>query len=141
NSLYIQPDELERVVIERIGRYAKAEAVESRCEYFGAGNVDIVVVAYGASARIAKKAVIMAREAGLKVGLFRPVTLWPFPKAQLKALAEKVRSMLVVEMSMGQMVDDVRLSVGCNTEVDFYGRAGGMIPEIEKIVERVKSYE
>ena len=104
-------------------------------------DADYLIVAYGTCARICRQAVKILRNSGIKAALFRPITLWPFPSKQIAEVAKKVKKILTVEMSMGQMVDDVRLSVGCNKEVDFYGRVGGMIPEIEKIVERVKSYE
>ena len=104
-------------------------------------DADYLIVAYGTCARICKQAVKVLRSSGIKAALFRPITLWPFPSAQLADIAKKVKKILTVEMSMGQMVDDVRLSVGSDIKVDFYGRTGGMIPEINTIVERIKSYE
>ena len=82
----------------------------------------------------------MLRAEGIKVGLFRPVTLWPFPKKEIAEAAKKVKHILTVEMSMGQMVQDVQINAGKYCDVDFLGRPGGMLPEVEKIVQRVKSY-
>ena len=103
-------------------------------------DADVVVVAYGASSRVARGAVNKAREMGLKAGLIRPVTLWPFPTDALNRAAAHVKNFLVVEMSMGQMVDDVKLSIDCKVPVHFFGRTGGIIPtpaevlgEIEKL--------
>ena len=97
-------------------------------------GAEIVLVAYGATARICKAAVDAARAEGIPAGLFRPVTLWPFPEKELSALSEKVERMLVVEMSMGQMVDDVRLAAECRVPVHFYGRTGGVIPTPKEIL-------
>ncbi|MCL2792722.1 MAG: 3-methyl-2-oxobutanoate dehydrogenase subunit VorB [Spirochaetaceae bacterium] len=122
-------------------KYAEVKKNEVLFDTYKTDDADYVLVAYGLSARIAKQAVRNLRNSGIKAGLFRPITLWPFPSDQLEALSKKTKKMLAVEMSMGQMVEDVKLSVKGNVEVDFYGRTGGMLPEIDKIVERVKSYE
>ena len=97
-------------------------------------DADVIVVAYGASSRVARSAVNKAREAGKKVGLIRPITLWPFPKDAIKRAADHAKELLVVEMSMGQMVDDVRLAAECRVPVHFYGRTGGVIPTPKEIL-------
>ena len=108
-------------------------------------DAEYVVVAYGATARVVKNAVKAARAKGLSVGLFRPISLWPFPEKRLLALADSAKAFLTVEMSMGQMVEDVKLATECKKPVHFYGRTGGVIPtpaevqaEIEKILGGVK---
>lgn len=140
-SLRLAPDNLleqHNIELQRI--YSEIKEKEVISESYMTDDADYLIVAYGTSSRICRQAVKQLRNLGIKAGLFRPITLWPFPKKEIAALAKKVKKILTVEMSAGQMVDDVRLSVSCGTEVDFYGRMGGMIPEIEKIVERVKSY-
>ncbi len=101
-------------------------------------DADIVVVAFGASARVARSAVDKAREKGIKAGLVRPITLWPFPTQALKA-ASHAKNFLVVEMSMGQMVDDVKLAIDCKVPVHFYGRTGGMIPTPAEVLEQIEA--
>ena len=128
NSLYIDPATLEGLVKSRFERYAKVQAEEQMAEEYLVDDADIVIVAYGASARVSRSAVDMARKNGIKAGLIRPITLWPFPVDAIAKAAEHVPKFLTVEMSMGQMVDDVRLAVKCARPVEFYGRTGGMIP-------------
>ena len=128
NSLYIDPATLEGLVKKRFERYAKVQAEEQMAEEYLVDDADIVIVAYGASARVSRSAVDMARKNGIKAGLIRPITLWPFPVDAIAKAAEHVPKFLTVEMSMGQMVDDVRLAVKCARPVEFYGRTGGMIP-------------
>ena len=128
NSLYIDPATLEDLVKKRFERYAQVQADEQMVEEYLVDDADIVIVAYGASARVSRSAVDMARKNGIKAGLIRPITLWPFPVDAIAKAAEHVPKFLTVEMSMGQMVDDVRLAVKCARPVEFYGRTGGMIP-------------
>lgn len=137
NSLYIEPDVLEKVVMARYERYAVVEQNEVKYEEYMTDDADIVLVAYGITARICKSAITKVREAGLKVGLLRPITLWPFPKAPLNALADRAKAFMSVEMSMGQMIDDVRLAVNGKAPVHFYGRTGGMIPSVEEVAAAV----
>ena len=120
-------DELEAKVKERFKRYAIVEEKETRAESYLCDDAEIVVTAYGASARVAKSAVNTARKAGIKAGLFRPITLLPFPKKELQAATKSATHILDVEMSMGQMVDDVRLATECRIPVSFFGRTGGVI--------------
>ena len=100
-------------------------------------DADICLVAYGITSRICKTAVAEARKMGIKVGLFRPITLWPYPKKQLAALADKVSSFLVVELNMGQMVDDVKVATSCKKPVEFFGRTGGIMPTPEDVVNEI----
>ena len=128
NSLYLKPEELEDTNIERFERYERIKAAEQRAEEYLVDDADIVVVAFGASSRIARSAVNKAREKGIKVGLIRPITLWPFPVNAIGAAADRAKAILTVEMNMGQMVEDVRLAVCGRVPVEFFGRAGGIIP-------------
>ncbi len=128
NSLYLAPERLEETNIERFERYAKIKATEQLAEEYLVDDADIVVVAFGASSRIARSAINKAREQGIKAGLIRPITLWPFPADAISAAADRARAILTVEMNMGQMVDDVRLVVQGRIPVEFFGRAGGIIP-------------
>lgn len=141
NSLYLTPDKLEDLVVERYKRYEIVKQKEQCAEEYLTADAEVCVVAYGASARVARSAVNQLREQGKKVGLIRPITLWPFPVDVLKKAAGHVKKMLVVEMSMGQMVDDVKLAVDCKVPVSFFGRTGGMVPtpaevraQIEKLL-------
>ena len=137
NSLFIEPDKLEQSILARYERYAKVEAEEVRFEEVMTEDADIVLVAFGITARIAKSAIAEARKAGVKAGLLRPITLWPFPKKRLSELADTAKAFLSVEMSMGQMVDDVRLAVNGKRPVSFFGRTGGMIPSVEEVTAEI----
>ncbi len=134
NSLYLQPEELERTNFERFQRYAQVEANEVRCESFLTEDADIVVVAFGIAARVSKNAVLAARKAGVKAGLIRPITVWPFPKKELEALSHTAKGFLSVELSMGQMIEDVRLSIHDSKPVRLCNRAGGMIPSPDEVL-------
>jgi len=138
NSLYIEPEVLDKINIERYQRYAEIDRTEARSEGYKLEGADIVVVAYGASARICKNAVDEARARGVKAGLLRPVTLWPFPKAALRQAAKSAKAFLTVEMSMGQMVDDVLLAIECSRPVGFCGRTGGLVPSLEQVLAEIE---
>ncbi|MDL2232302.1 3-methyl-2-oxobutanoate dehydrogenase subunit VorB [Ruminococcaceae bacterium OttesenSCG-928-L11] len=138
NSLYLQADILEEKVLERQKRYETIEANHSECEEYLTDDAEVLVVAYGASSRIVRSAVNSAREQGIKAGLLRPVTLWPFPKKQIEAAAAKAKTVLVVEMSTGQMVHDVRLVVEGKRPVHFFGHTGGVIPTPAEVLEQIK---
>jgi 2-oxoglutarate ferredoxin oxidoreductase subunit alpha len=127
NSLYIVAEELERVNRRIQARLDEAQK-EVRWEGHHLDDADLAFVAYGTAARVCLTAMETARGQGIKVGLLRPVTLYPFPSQALADLAERVRAMLVVEMSLGQMVEDVRLAVSGRVPVEFYGRTGGVVP-------------
>ncbi len=137
NSLYIQPDELERIVKERFEKYEEIKKNETRVENFMTDDADVIVVAYGIAARVAKSAVRNARAAGIKAGLIRPITLWPFPAEAIKEKADKVKAFLTVELSMGQMVEDVKLAAEFKAPVEFFGRTGGMVPTTDEVFNEI----
>jgi 2-oxoglutarate ferredoxin oxidoreductase subunit alpha len=137
-SLYIVPEDLERINLEIQAKYADASRREVRYQEFEIEDADIVLVAYGCVARICRTTMSMARKKGLRVGLFRPITLFPFPSERLAALARAGKRFLTVEMSAGQMVEDVRLAINGTAPVDFYGRLGGVIPGPVEILDQVE---
>jgi 2-oxoglutarate ferredoxin oxidoreductase subunit alpha len=140
-SLYLDEGELEAHNLKLFTKYREMAKHEARWEEIGAADAELVVVAFGSAARIARTAMAQAREQGMKVGLFRPISLYPFPRAPLAALTSRVKRVLTVELNMGQMVEDVRLSAYEGTRVDFYGRPGGAIPTPQDILRRIgKSY-
>ena len=114
------------------------EQTEQRWESYQAEDADVVLVAYGISSRISKEAVNMARAEGFKLGLIRPITLWPFPKNTLLAAADHVKHFISVELSMGQMIEDVELAIRCKRPVDLCVRTGGMIPTPEQVLATIK---
>ena len=138
NSLYIEPDQLEKLILERYEKYSVIEEKEVMYEEYLTKDADVVVVAYGAVARIARNAIDEARSLGIKAGLFRPITLWPFPKKQLAELSGNVKAFVCSEMSMGQMIDDVKLAIECKKPVLFSGRTGGTVPTPGEILEALK---
>ncbi len=138
NSLYLTASELERLVKERFERYKVIEEKEPMFENYCTDDAEYIVVAYGATSRIAKAAVKEARSEGIKVGLVRPITLWPFPKKAMAAAAENAKAFLCVEMSMGQMIDDVKLAINCKCPVGFFGHTGGVIPTPAEVLEEIK---
>ena len=141
NSLYITPPELEALVRERFVKYDKIKKEEQKAEEYLVKDADTVLVAYGASARIARSAVDMARKEGIKAGLIRPITLWPYPDKAVMSAAKTAKRFLCVEMSMGQMLDDVRLAVNGKCDVKFFGRTGGMIPTPNEVLQEIKGLE
>jgi len=138
NSLYIEPDVLEKTVLDRFERYAEIEKNEVRWEERYTDDAEVVVVAYGAAARVAANAVKAAREEGVKAGLLRPITLWPYPKAPLVALARRVKAFVCVELSMGQMAEDLELAIRCAKPVLRSTRTGGMVHSVEEILTKIK---
>ncbi len=139
NSLYLNPEQLEIKNFERFERYKVIEENEVMYESFMMDDADICVVAIGIAARVSKNAVVAARKEGIKVGLIRPITLWPFPKAPLAAAAEQVKGFISVELSMGQMIEDVRLATECKKPVVLCNRTGGMIPTPEQVLESIRN--
>ncbi len=137
NSLYIEPEVLEKTVVERFERYAKVEENEVIYDKYLCDDADIVIVSYGITARVARSAVKMARENGIKAGLFRPVTLYPFPVKELKEVANTAKQFLSVEMNMGQMVNDIKVAIDCKIPVTHFGRTGGMVPTVDEIYENI----
>ncbi|WP_314010500.1 3-methyl-2-oxobutanoate dehydrogenase subunit VorB [Cryptobacterium curtum] len=138
NSLYLKPDKLEKSLLARYERYERIEQSEQRFEGFMLEDAEYVVVAFGASARIARSAVLKAREEGISAGLLRPITLWPYPNDALQEMLDHVKAFLSVEMSMGQMIDDIRLAIHDERPVSFYGRTGGMIPTPEGVLAAIE---
>lgn len=138
NSLYLKPDKLEKSLLARYERYERIEQSEQRFEGFMLEDAEYVVVAFGASARIARSAVLKAREEGIPAGLLRPITLWPYPNDALQEMLGHVKAFLSVEMSMGQMIDDIRLAIHDERPVSFYGRTGGMIPTPEGVLAAIE---
>jgi 2-oxoglutarate ferredoxin oxidoreductase subunit alpha len=139
-SLDLDPERQERFNMKLVAKYREIEEKEVRYEEFQVDDADYILVAYGTSARICQKAIRLARAEGIKAGLLRPITLFPFPKKRLNELASAVKGMLSVEMSAGQMVEDVMLSVNGKTRVSHYGRMGGMIHTPEEVVENLKLF-
>jgi pyruvate/2-oxoacid:ferredoxin oxidoreductase alpha subunit len=133
SSIYLEPDALEEHVRKLEAKYIRAAKIESRHELFQTGDAEVLLVGYGITSRVLRSAVEMARREGLRAGLFRPITLWPFPSEALVEAAKNVSRVLVVELSNGQMVEDVRLSLNGKVPVDFYGRAGGNVPSVEEV--------
>jgi 2-oxoglutarate ferredoxin oxidoreductase subunit alpha len=138
-SLHIEPEKMEEINLHLQRKYRSIDEKEVRFEEYSTEDAEVLVVAYGLVARIAQKAVELARAEGIRAGLVRPITLWPFPARPLQALAERIQGVLVVEMNAGQMVEDVRLSVEGKVPVAFYGRMGGIIPSPDEVLERLRS--
>ncbi len=139
NSLYLKPDELEAKNFERYEKYKTVEENEAMWEEYMMEDAEYCVVAFGIASRIAKNAVVAAREEGIKVGLIRPITLWPFPKDALLAAADKVKGFISVELSMGQMIEDVRLYTQSKKPVALCNRCGGMIPSPDEVLESIRN--
>jgi 2-oxoglutarate ferredoxin oxidoreductase subunit alpha len=137
-SLDLDPARHERHNLKLQEKYRKIEKKEVLFEEINCDDAEYLFVAYGTSSRISQKSIQLARDEGIKVGLFRPITLWPFPKDRIAELSNRVKGMLSVEMSAGQLVEDVKLAVERKIKVDHYGRMGGMIPTPEEIVEALK---
>jgi pyruvate/2-oxoacid:ferredoxin oxidoreductase alpha subunit len=141
SSIYLEADALEAHVRHLFRKYDECERNEVRFEEYKLADAQHVVIGYGIVSRILKTAVDMARANGIKVGLLRPITLWPFPTLKIRQLADKVDDFLVVELSMGQMVEDVRLAVEGRCPVAFYGRVGGNVPTADELVKQMAKLE
>ena len=138
NSLYLKPDELEVKNFERFERYKIVEENEPMWEEYMMEDAEYCVVAFGIASRVAKNAVVAARAEGIKVGLIRPITLWPFPKKALAKAADQVKGFISVELSMGQMIEDIRLYTGCKKPVGLCNRCGGMIPSPDEVLDSIR---
>jgi len=138
NSLSLIPEELEQFNIARFERYAEVEKNECMWESYMMEDAEICVVAFGIAARVAKNAINAARAEGIKVGMIRPITLWPFPKKVLLEAAQQVKSFVCVELSMGQMIEDVELAIRCSRPVSLCRRVGGMIPNPEEVLASIR---
>jgi 2-oxoglutarate ferredoxin oxidoreductase subunit alpha len=134
----MKPEKMEEINKGLQKKYRDIEEKEIRFESIQTKDADIIIVAFGLVSRIAHKTIELAREEGIKVGLFRPITLFPFPCHQLQALSKKTDLILTVEMNSGQMLEDVKLAVNGQTPVAFYGRMGGVIPQPEEILKVLK---
>ena len=137
-SLELKPEVMEQRNLHLQAKYNEIKEKEVRYETMQMEDADYMIVAFGSAARLAEKAIEIAREEGIKVGLFRPITLWPFHEKQIAEMARKTNGVLVVEINAGQMVDDVRLAVNGEERVEHFGRLGGIVPEPEEIVNVLK---
>jgi len=137
NSLFLSPEKLEEENFKRYDRYKYIEENETMYEEYMMDDAEICIAAFGIAARVAKNAINEARNQGIKVGLIRPITLWPFPNEPFKKAADKVKEIISVELSMGQMIDDIRLASECKVPVTLCNRVGGMIPSPEQVLEAI----
>lgn len=133
-SLELQPDAMEQNNIRFQAKYKEIEANEVRYEEINCDDADYLIIAFGSMARIGQKAMEIARQEGIRVGILRPITLWPFPTKEIAAYANQVKGMLSLELNAGQMVEDVRLAVNGKVKVEHFGRLGGIVPDPDEIV-------
>ncbi|WP_448377942.1 3-methyl-2-oxobutanoate dehydrogenase subunit VorB [Fervidobacterium sp.] len=138
-SFDIDPYVLEKMNLELVEKYKKIEAKEKRWEEYKLDDAEVVITAFGTVARIAKSVVEQARKEGIKVGLFRPITLWPFPYERLEEISKGKKLIFDVEMNMGQMLEDVKLAVKDHAPIEYYGRLGGVVPTPDEILQALKS--
>jgi 2-oxoglutarate ferredoxin oxidoreductase subunit alpha len=139
-SLYLDPKELEQHNLEINRKIQQMIKDEVRVETYLTDDAEVIIAAYGTVARIAKTAIKVLRENGVKVGLVRPITVFPFPYEVFQEMAKRVHKFVVVEMSLGQMVEDVRLALCGKAEIRFYGRTGGMVPSYDEIVAETQQF-
>lgn len=139
NSLYLKPEELERTNFERFERYADLSKNGQRYEEFMTDDAEYIIVAFGIASRVAKSAITEARKQGVKVGLIRPQTLYPFPVNAFTKIKDdpKVKKILSVELNMGQMIDDIKLAVECRKPVELVNRTGGIVPSVKEVYDRI----
>jgi len=138
NSLYLDPELLEKHNLKLQQKFSQIAGAESRAETYRTEDAAIIVVAFGTAARIARTAVDNARARGIRAGLIRPITLWPFPELVIRESLGECRAVLTVEMNAGQMLDDVRLAVNGTRSVHFYGRMGGMVPSAAEVLRAIE---
>ena len=138
-SLFLGAAKLEQVNLQLQALYRVIEANEVRYDEYMLEDADLALVAYGTAGRIAQTAVKQARERGIKAGLFRPVTVYPYPYDRLRDVARRVRKVLVVEMSAGQMLEDVRLATRDSVPIHFFGKMGGVVPLPEDILREIEA--
>jgi pyruvate/2-oxoacid:ferredoxin oxidoreductase alpha subunit len=139
SSIFLEPDELEAHQRKLEAKYIRAQQAEPRCELCYTEDAEVLLVGYGIVSRVLLSTVEALRKEGVKAGLFRPITLWPYPSKALVEAAAKVQKVLVVELSNGQMVEDVRLALNGKVPVEFYGRVGGNVPSVRELQEQVLS--
>lgn len=137
NSLFLKPEELEEFNINRYKKYAHIEENEVMYDEYMMDDAEICVVAFGVAARVSQNAIDEARKQGIKVGMIRPITLWPFPKKVLNAAADKVKAFVSVELNMGQMIEDIELATRCKKPVLLCNRSGGMIPTTQNVLDKI----
>ena len=138
NSLSLVPEELERLNFERYERYKTVEENETMYEEYMTEDAEIVIAAFGIAARVSKNAITEARKKGIKVGMIRPITLWPFPEKPFKKAAQTAKQFISVELSMGQMIEDVKLATECKVPVTLCNRTGGMIPSPDMVLDAIE---
>jgi pyruvate/2-oxoacid:ferredoxin oxidoreductase alpha subunit len=137
SSIVLEPDALEAHIRHLESKYLLAQELESRHENYLTEDADVLLVGFGIVARVLRSAIDQLRAQGVKAGLFRPITLWPFPSRELCETAKNVKSVLAVELSTGMMVEDVRLALNGSVPVEYYGRVGGNVPMTEEITAQV----
>ena len=137
SSIYLEPDALEDHVRKLEAKYALAQELETRSERYLTEDADVVLIGFGIVSRVLRSTVDQLRVQGVKAGLFRPITLWPFPTRDLRETAKTVKTVMVVELSTGMMLEDVKLALDGTVPVEFYGRSGGNVPMAEEITARV----
>jgi 2-oxoglutarate ferredoxin oxidoreductase subunit alpha len=141
-SLRLKPENgVEQINLRLQEKYREIEAKEIRFECYQCQDAEVLLVAFGLAARVCKAAVNQLRSGGVRAGLFRPITLWPFPYRELLQRAGRMKKVLVVEMNAGQMLEDVRLALGDKVPIEFYGRMGAMLVEVEEIIKRIENHE
>jgi len=133
SSIYLEPNDLEAHQHKLEAKYKRAQETEARSELYEADDADVLLIGYGIVSRVLRSTVESARREGFRAGLFRPITLWPFPAQALREAAAKVQKVLVVEMSNGQMLEDVKLTLDGKVPVEFYHRVGGNVPSVEEV--------
>ncbi len=137
-SIYLGHDELEAVNIKLQEKYAEIEKIEQRCDSYRTDDAELVIVGYGIISRLLHSAVDLLRKEGYKIGMLRPITLFPFPKTEFKKLALSTDSFLCVEMSNGQLIDDIKLTIECSKPVHLYTRMGGNVPSMDEITNKCR---
>ena len=137
-SLELRSEEMEIINLRLQAKYNKIQEEEVRFEEYLLDDAEYAIVAFGAAARIAKKSIQIARAQGIRVGLLRPITLWPFPAREVRKLAKRVKGILSLEFNAGQMVEDIRLAAEGSVPVQHFGRLGGIIPDPDEVVEALK---
>ncbi|WP_321480743.1 3-methyl-2-oxobutanoate dehydrogenase subunit VorB [uncultured Bacteroides sp.] len=137
-SLELKPDAMEQNNLHLQAKYKVIEENEVRYEEIGCEDIDYLIVAFGSMARIGQKAMEIAHQEGIKVGILRPITLWPFPTKAIEKYTDKVKGILSLELNAGQMIEDIRLAVNGKVKVEHFGRLGGIVPDPDEIVEALK---
>jgi len=137
-SIFLESDDLEEHQRRMEAKYIRAQQLEPRWEVYRADDAELLLVGFGVVSRVLRSTVDEARKQGLKVGLFRPITLWPYPSQQLESVAERATQVMVVELNNGQMLEDVRLALEGKKPVDFYARVGGNVPSVDELIENIE---